>query len=85
MALTDDAKAEIAAAIAIVRADRFEAHARSVMSKFTPPEPKVEPKDELITTDPPEKVVPPEKKKEPVVDTPPPGRRSSYWGEILDD
>ena len=37
--LTQEAKDEIAAAIAIVRADRFEAHARGILDKYKPPEP----------------------------------------------
>jgi len=87
--LTDAAKAEIAEAIRIVREDKFENHIRGVFSKYLPAE-KDDPKDELIA---------PEKEKETA--TPPPAkdekiekdkpvdepakRKSSYWGEILDD
>jgi hypothetical protein len=80
--LTDAAKAEIAAAIAIVREDRFEKFARTSLGKHAP---KEEQKDELIKPD-AEKdketvTPPPEKEKEKET---PPVRKSSYWGEILE-
>ena len=84
MGLTEDAKNEIAAAIAIVRADKFEQHARSVLAKHTPKDP---PKDPLIEDDPPVNPPPPKDPKDPPTDPPtdPPKTRSRYWGEILDE
>jgi hypothetical protein len=52
--LTQEAKDEIAAAIAIVRADRFELHARGILDKYKPPDPpKGDPPKDPPTGDPP--------------------------------
>lgn len=85
MPLTDDAKAEIKAAIAIIREDRFEAYVRSRQKPADPP-PK---EDELIVEDPPKGTPPtgtpaPPAKETPPKETPPP-KKSAYWGEILND
>lgn len=81
MALTDDARKELQEAIRIVREDRFESHARSILSGFKP---KEEPPKEEPPKDEPPKDAPP-KKDEPPKDEPPKNRRSSYWGELIDD
>lgn len=85
--LTDAAKAEIAAAIAIVREDRFEKYVRARQAKpntETPPAnppadpPKNEPPANPPVNPPPPKDTPP--------DTPPPvSNYSKYWGEILSE
>jgi len=80
MALTEDAKKEIAEAIRIIREDRFERFARESLSKHAP---KVDP----IITDDPEKdgpTPPPEKDPEPEPE-PTPKSRSRYWGDIFED
>jgi hypothetical protein len=80
--LTEAAKAEIAAAIAIVREDRFEKYVRASISRPAPADPT---KDDPIFD--PEKdpaVPPPPKPKDPDPE-PPKGRKSAYWGEILED
>ena len=94
MALTEEAKAELAAAIAIVREDRFEKYARQTLGKNAPKDP---PKDPLIDPNPdpnpdpkdpaPKDPVnpPPPKDPAPKDPDPKPTRRSAYWGELLDD
>ena len=84
MALTEDARAEISAAIAIVREDRFEAHARAVLDRSAPKAPD---KDELIEEEETEdgKVKPPPQKIKPPEEEAPPAKKSLYWGEILSD
>lgn len=87
--LTEAAKAEIAAAIRIVREDKFEQFVRS----RTPEPPKPPEKDPIfdpndLPKDPPkDPAVPPPPKdpKDPIKDSEPPKRRSAYWGEIFDD
>lgn len=82
--LTDAAKAEIKAAIAIIREDRFEAYIRSRTPKPVDP-----PKDDEILTDDKkgkkeEVIPPPAKDKEGDDNDPPQGRKSAYWGEIFE-
>lgn len=85
--LTQAAKAEIAAAIAIVREDRFEKHAREVLGKHTPPTPTPPPTpapDPVF--DPPKDPTatpPPPKPADPAPTDEPKGRRSAYWNEIF--
>lgn len=78
MALTNDAKAEIAAAIAIVREDRMDKFMRDRLTKHTKSDPPTDPKPSDPPADPP-----PPKEGDP--EDPPKVRKSSYWGEILDD
>lgn len=78
MALTEDAKKELAEAIRIVREDRFEKFAREHIGKARASEntpPKVDGPDA-----PPPKVDPPEGED----DSPKP-RKSAYWGELFDE
>lgn len=91
MALTDDAKAELAEAIRIVREDKFEAYARGVLGKHAP---KDAPKDPLLDPNDPPKdpkdgpPAPPPKddpKNDPKNDPPKEPKRSRYWGELMDD
>jgi len=85
-----DNEAELAAAIAIVREDRFEQFARTTLGKHKAKEDP--PKDPLIDDDPPkdppkDPVNPPPPKDDPPKDPkddPPKGRKSAYWGELLD-
>lgn len=77
MALTDEAKNELREAIRIVREDRFEQYVRTVVKPKDPP--KDPPNDP-----PPDPNLPPKKEDDPP-DGPPKGRRSAYWGELMDD
>ena len=79
MPLTPDAKAELAEAIRIVREDKFERFARSVMGKRVEPvpDPLIDPENDPTPT-PPEKD--PEK-KDPEVKV----KRSAWWGELMDE
>lgn len=72
MALTEDAKAALSDAIRIVREDRFEKHARGVLSGYVPKTdaPKVDP----IDPNNPPKTDPP--------NDPPKPRARGYWGEL---
>lgn len=81
--LTDAAKAEIAAAIAIVREDRFEKHVRATLSKHTPPTP---PKPDTPPPTPPKPDAPPPPPPKPDAPPPdtPPKRASLWWGDQLD-
>jgi hypothetical protein len=90
MALTDDAKAEIAEAIRIIREDRFEKFVRSRQTPADPPkDPVFDPsRDPDPTPDPPkDPPVDPPPPKDPPTDPapsdPPKGRKSAYWGEIF--
>lgn len=94
--LTEEARNEIRAAIAIIREDKFEQYARTTLAKHAP-------KDEPPPPEPP-KVDPPVPPAPPVPPTPPPGptppppkpvdeppkvdppakRKHSYWGELDD-
>jgi hypothetical protein len=90
MPLTDDAKKEIAEAIAIVRGDRFEKYARERLAHMSKPADPVDPppKDPVFDPekDPKDPIVPPPPKpNDPPPTDPPKGRRSAYWGEILDE
>jgi hypothetical protein len=82
MPLSEEAKAELREAVRIVREDRFEKHARGILSGFQPktPDPKDPPKD---PADPPKDPADPPKKDDP--NDPPKVRKSGYWGELLDD
>ncbi len=83
MALTEDAKAEIAAAIRIVREDKFEKYARTTIGSYKPKEEEKPKEDGLEKPEDKEKApAPPEKEKEK--EEPKEKRRSSYWGEIED-
>ena len=78
MGLTEDAKKELKEAIAIVREDRMDKFIRSRMAPKDDP-----PSDPPPTNDPPN---PPPPKDDPPNDPPPnPTRKSSYWGELLDE
>lgn len=84
MALTDDAKAEIAEAIRIIREDRFEKFVREHSVRNTP-QPKVEEvlQEEETGKDGP--TPPPAKETEAEKETDaPPKQHSRYWGEIFD-
>lgn len=81
MPLSDDAKAELDAAIAIVREDRLEKFLRG---RFSEPKPIDPPKP----TDPPKPAdpnnPPPPPPPVPPTDPPadPPKKKSGYWGEL---
>lgn len=84
--LTEAAKQEIKAAIAIIREDRFEKFVREHSTKkVDSPAKEVEEKeDELLKKD--DGVTPPpvkEKEKE-IEEDAPKGKRSAYWGEIFE-
>jgi len=89
MALTDDAKTELAEAIRIVREDRFEKYVRERTPKQEPPKdpPKDPTKDPLIDPekDPKDPPNPPPPKDPPDPNDPPKGRKSAWWGELMDD
>lgn len=89
--LTEDAKAEIAAAFKIVREDKHHAMLRTIAKNTTPkePTPPVEPPVVPPTppTPPTPPVVEPPPPKPPVVPPTPPAvekRRSAYWGDLDD-
>jgi hypothetical protein len=76
MALTEDAKQELAEAIRIVREDNFEKFVRQSVGKTPPtptPDPLLDPND---PTPPPPKVEP---------NDPPKPTRSGYWGELFSE
>lgn len=79
MPLSDDAKKELKEAIRIVREDRFETHARGVLSSFAPKDPPTDPPKDPNNPNPP----PPKDPKDPP-DTPK-TTKSGYWGELLND
>jgi len=81
MALTDDAKNEIREAIRIVREDKFEMFVRS---RATPPK-NEPPKKDDPPNPPPPKNDPPDPNNPPKPPDDPKLRKSSYWGEILED
>jgi hypothetical protein len=84
MALSDAAKAELRDAIRIVREDKFEAHARGVLSKFAPKEPETDPlinPEKDPNPDPNPNPAPP--KKDDPNPEPPKGRAKGYWGELM--
>lgn len=78
--LTDAAKAEIKAAIAIIREDRFEKYVRSRAAKPADPKPTDPPADPK-PTDPP--VTPPPADPKPTDPPPDDKQKSRYWGEIF--
>jgi hypothetical protein len=80
--LTEAAQKEIRDAIAIVREDRFE---KFVRSRQTPPKVEKDEKDELIENEEDKSKAPPKKEKEEDVKEDKPVRKSTYWGEILDE
>ena len=80
MPLSDDAKAELADAIRIVREDRFEKFARESLVRKRQVDEDDEEEDELITKDSKDPKAPP--KKEPKQEDIPPVRKSGYWGEL---
>lgn len=86
MPLTDDAKAELDTAFKIVREDKFEAYARTRISKLTTPKEADKPKetDPLITEKEKETVDPPPKKEGEKENEAPPKRNSLWWGETED-
>lgn len=76
--LTAEAKAEISAAIAIVREDKFSKYARTVLKGHAPVPPADPPKDP--PTDPPKKDGPePPPAKDPPNDPPPKPKRGLWW------
>jgi hypothetical protein len=77
MGLSEDARKELKEAIRIVREDRFETHARGVLSSYAPKNPPQDPPKDPNNPDAP----PP---KDPPTD-PPKTRRSGYWGELLSE
>lgn len=84
MPLTDDARKELREAVRIVREDKFEAFVRSRVPKNDPPNDP--PKDPLL--DPPKNDPEPPPPKDPPTDPPtdpPKGRKSAWWGELIDD
>lgn len=78
MGLSADAKKELTDAIRIVREDKFEAHARGVLSGYVP-KPADPPADP--GTDPNN---PPPKPPDPTTN-PSTTKKGGYWGELLDD
>lgn len=82
MGLSADAKKELTEAIRIVREDKFEAHARGVLSGYVPKpadppaNPGTDPKGDPNN--------PPPKPPDPAND-PPTTKKGGYWGELLDD
>lgn len=89
--LTAEAKAELHAAIAIIREDRFGKYARTVLKTASPrdtPEPPkpAGPPEPPKPADPPKPVDPPAPPPVKPVDPPPPvvKRVSRWWGEIDD-
>lgn len=87
--LTDAAKAEIQAAIAIVRADKHDKMLRQIAKNTTKEEPAVPPvvppvppvvPPVVSPVVPPPPVAPPA--PTPPVDTPPAKRKSLWWGEL---
>lgn len=85
--LTDAAKAEIAAAIAIVREDRFEKFARDRLGKLseskpteTPPTPPTNNPPTVPTGNPP----PPTEPSQPPTEPSNVGKKSIWWGDRLD-
>jgi hypothetical protein len=91
--LTDAAKAEIAAAIRIVREDRIDKLLRDRLKSpapdplFNPNDPPKDPPKDPDPKDPPKDPITPPPAKDPTIDPPidePKGKRSAYWGEILD-
>lgn len=83
MALTEDAKAELAAAIAIVREDRFEKFVRSHTVK-----PVEKPKDPVLDDDEKGPNPPPPKddpETDPKNDPDKPKSKSAWWGELMED
>lgn len=87
MGLTDDAKKEIEAAIAIVRADKVHDYIRR-SSKPAEPTPAPTPPTPAPTPTPdPSVPAPPPKPTDPSVPpAPAPERKvSAWWGELLDD
>jgi hypothetical protein len=91
--LTDAAKAEIAAAIAIVREDRFSKHVKSVMDghKATPaPTPPTPPAPTPPAPTPPTPPTPPggptpPPALPPTPPTPEAKKRGLWWGEAVAD
>jgi hypothetical protein len=79
--LTDAAKAEIAAAIKIVREDKVHSYIRRSTAGGTPP--PTPPPTPPVPPVPGGPLPPPPKPPEPTV--PPVKPRSAYWGEILSD
>jgi hypothetical protein len=86
--LTDAAKAEIAAAVKIVREDRHYALLSKVAKQTEPkpePEPTPPPTPPTPPADPPKPPTPPVLPPPPVPPTPPTPptkRRSAYWGDL---
>lgn len=92
--LTDEAKAEIKAAFAIVKQDKQHSLLRRV-AKQTEPKTETPPVEPAPVVDPPKppsvpatppvaEPPPPKPPVTPPVDPPPTKRRSSYWGDLDD-
>lgn len=77
MAMSEEAKAELAAAVKILKDDGV--HVHKMLGKFGNADPA---KDSLKKEEPKEGEPPPVKDKE---DTPEPKKRHAWWGEASDD
>jgi hypothetical protein len=85
MALTEEAKSEIAKAIRIVREDKFEQYTRTVIGRHAAPKEEEEKKpvdDGLEKKEDETKPPPPEKEKEEKVEENATKRIDRWWGEI---
>lgn len=83
MALSDAAKAEIKAAIAIIREDKLYGFVRKASGQTATPPPATDPGKPATPPGPP---APPAKPGDPPADPPKlPATRSAWWGEIMDD
>lgn len=87
--LTDEAKAELQAAIALIREDRFEKYARTAIKKNTPKpaDPPPPPTPQPVDPPPPKNdpPTPPPPKVDPPPTDPPPKKKRMWWGDALDD
>ena len=70
--LTDEAKAEIAAAVKIVASDKGNAHLKAIRDHLMPPTPESDP------AKPGDPTAPPKKEVDPVTDPEPPKKRGLW-------
>jgi hypothetical protein len=77
--LTDEAKAEIAEAVRIVREDKREARLRAIHEHLIPPTPESNPPKDGEPTP------PPTSKKDGEDDPPKPKKSGLWWGDSLED
>lgn len=80
MPLSEDAKKELKDAIRIVREDRFEVHARGVLSGYVP-----KPPTDTPPVDPNTPPAPPQRDPGTTETDPPKPKKGGYWGELLED